>query len=145
LFSGCAMICPGIYARQQPGLIRRVLMRLGQRLGRGRRRVTIPLRDPKLFTGTPAWQQYIASDPLTLREVTLRLACADLDLTRHVRRSPPWIRTPSLLVVAGHDPITLDEAARKWFEQLGAGEKVVYEYPASGHTLEFETDPVPYL
>jgi alpha-beta hydrolase superfamily lysophospholipase len=106
--------------------------------------VPIPLRDPALFADLPQWQEYIGSDPLTLRKVTLRFALADLHLTRYAVAAPEAIRAPVLLTLAGLDRI-IDNAGVLQFVQRMLGEKRVIQYPDAAHTLEFEPDPEPYF
>ena len=104
----------------------------------GHRRVAVPLRDPALFTDVPRWQAYVRDDPLTLREVTIRFAAADRDLTRYAREEPRSIRVPTLLVLAGRDRIVENEPTRAFFRQLGTEDRQLVEFPDAAHTLEFD-------
>ena len=120
--AGLGLLCPGLYARQGAGPLARFGLRIAQRLGLGRLRVTIPLDDPTLFTADAQWQTYVSGDPLALRQVTIRFALADLDLTRYAREAQE-IRMPTLLVLAGRDRI-IDNArvrafAGKWSRPTG--------------------------
>lgn len=145
LIAGITLICPGIYARQQPGLLKTAGLVATGTLGIDERRIKIPLQKAELFTDTPEWQDYIHHDPLTLREVTLRFARADRLLTRQVRKSGPWIHTPALLMLAGREGIVDNRRTRQFFDKLAARDKTMIEYPNAAHTLEFEPDPVPYF
>jgi alpha-beta hydrolase superfamily lysophospholipase len=145
LMAGIGLICPGIYARQQPGPLKRGALAATGALGINEKRIPIPLQEAELFTDTPQWQEYIRHDPLTLREITLRFARADRLLTRHVRQSGPWIHTPTLLMLAGREEIVDNRRTRKFFNTLAARDKTLIDYPNAAHTLEFEPDPVPYL
>ena len=54
--AGMAMICPGLFARQQANLVQRSLLRTAGLAGLASLRIAIPLRDPALFADTPRWR-----------------------------------------------------------------------------------------
>jgi alpha-beta hydrolase superfamily lysophospholipase len=145
LMQGLALICPGLYAYQQPGLLKRLFLAspLPPRLQA--RRVTIPLADPRLFTDSPAWVDYVANDPLSLREVTLRFAREDLMLTEYARESNRLGELDTLLVLSGRDRIVNNTQTRAYFDDVEARSKRVLEYASAAHTLDFEPDPGPYF
>lgn len=140
LLSGLALLCPGIRAQTKASPIQRRLVKLANRIGAQRRQVTIPLQDPALFIEGVNWQQYIASDPLVLRQITLRMALEDLKLDAYVDDSAPFIRTPTLLMLAGRDRIIDNQGMREYFQSIAATNKRTIEYPQAAHTLEFEPD-----
>ena len=136
--AGLGLICPGLLAYQTPGRIKRTLLRA---LGRGRlgdARARIPLGDPGLFTDDPAWRDYIRTDPLTLRRVTLRFAREDLWLTRLATRTDPQLQLPTLLMLAGADRIVRREPTRQLVRAMTSGRAEILEYPGAAHTLEFD-------
>jgi alpha-beta hydrolase superfamily lysophospholipase len=145
LLDGLALLCPGIRARTKASAVQRQMLKLADRIGLKRRRVTIPLQDPALFIDDPAWQEYIGSDPLVLREITLRLANEDLKLDAYVADAAPHLCTPTLLMLAGRDQIIDNEAMRAFFEQLSSSQKRLIEYPQAAHTLEFEPDTTSFF
>ncbi len=145
LLSGFGMLCPGIYARQQPGWFKRFGLGLSGRLGIQRQTVSIPLQEPELFTDSPRWQAYIRHDPLTLRRITLRFARQDWQLTQHTRGSAPYLHLPSLLVLAGRDRIVDNARTKRYFTRMATSDKTLFEYSNSAHTLEFESDVEPYI
>ena len=145
LLSGFGMLCPGIFAHQQPGIGKRVAMTASGTLGIHERRVSIPLEDPALFTDAPKWRNFIRNDPLTLREITLRFAREDHKLTRYARHSAKFIHTPTMLVLAGRDRMIRNERTRQYFSSVAAEDKTLLEYHSAAHTLEFEPDPEPYF
>lgn len=145
LIAGIGLICPGIYARQQPGPLKRAALITTGTLGINEKRIPIPLQEAELFTDTREWQDYIRTDPLTLREITLRFARADRLLTLHVRKSGPWVHTPTLLMLAGREQIVDNRRTKQFFNSLAARDKTLIEYPNAAHTLEFEPDPVPFF
>lgn len=145
LIAGMGLICPGIYARQQPGVLKTAGLVATGPLGIDEKRIAIPLQEAELFTDAPQWQDYIRHDPLTLREITLRFARADRLLTKHVRTSGPWIHTPTLLMLSGRERIVDNRRTRRFFDTLAARDKTVIDYPNAAHTLEFEPDPLDYF
>lgn len=142
---GLGLICPGLFAQKGAGRVGRAALALARRLGLEHRRVTIPLQDPALFADLPKWQAYIATDPLTLRKVTIRFALADLDLTRYATEAPQEITSPVLLMLAGRDRIINNRLVRDFVERTASSDKHVIEYPQAAHTLEFEPDPSPFF
>jgi alpha-beta hydrolase superfamily lysophospholipase len=145
LLAAVGMLCPGLYARQQPGWLKRAYVAGCVKLGRGDRRVAIPLRKPELFTDHPEWREFIRHDPLTLREITLRFACEDRKLTKLARRCGPMLRTPSLLVTADRDRIVNNTQTRSYHLQAPSLTRTTLAYPSGNHTLEFESDPIHFF
>lgn len=145
LLAGVGFLCPGIYARQQPGPLRRLAICAAARLPARKRRVTVPLADATLFSDEPAWQRFIDRDPLTLRQITLRFAREDLKFTRHAQEATARLRIPSLLLLAGRDRIVDNRRTRRWFGVGPADNRKIIEYPAAAHTLEFGPTAAEYL
>jgi alpha-beta hydrolase superfamily lysophospholipase len=139
------LICPGLYSPFEPGLVTRLALRIPVPRSMQRRRFAIPLRDPALFTETPAWQTFIADDALTLREITWRFAREDRTLTRYARGAAPFLDMPLLVMLAGRDRIIDNSRVRDFYEQTSAANKTLIEYPSAAHTLEFEPDPQSYF
>jgi acylglycerol lipase len=139
------LICPGLYSPFEPGSLKRLALRLPVPRRVQRRRLAIPLRDPALFTDAPAWQAFIADDPLTLREITWRFAREDRTLTRYARQSAPFLTMPLLLMLAGRDRIIDNLRVLKFYQRVMGAKKTLIEYPTAAHTLEFEPDPEPYF
>lgn len=145
LVDGLALLCPGIFAFQQPGFLKRTLLKLprGPLLSRT---VPVPLQDPSLFTEDARHQSYIHRDPLALRHITLRFAQADQQLTQFAREATADSQSnwpPSLLVLAGKDRIVDPVATKNFFAKLNTPDKTILEYPIAAHTLEFDPDPIP--
>ncbi len=138
LVAGLGLLCPGLFAHQQANWLQRVALAILGRSPLQRFRVSIPLRDPTLFTGSHHRRNFIGTDPLTLRKITLRFALADRQLTRAATRLPEKIQTPTLLMLAGRDPIIDNVRVRGLVERFGGGETRIIEYPDAEHTLEFE-------
>jgi alpha-beta hydrolase superfamily lysophospholipase len=145
LVAGVGMICPGLFARQQPNGWQRLALRAAGLCGLGRLRIDIPLQDPALFTDAPPWRAYIRDDPLTLWRITIRFALADHRCNRYVREAPDAIRLPVLLMLTGRDRITDNRRTREYFDRVASPDKTLIEYPDAAHTLEFEADASEYL
>ena len=145
LLDGLALLCPGICAQTKASRLQRRGLAWADRLRIHRRRIGIPLQDPAAFTESAAWQEYIRTDPLTLREITLRFAINDLRLDRYVADAAPSIRTPTLLMTAGRDRIIDNAGLGRFYERLAFPEKQHIHYPQAAHTLEFEPDPLPFF
>jgi pimeloyl-ACP methyl ester carboxylesterase len=139
------LICPGLYSPFEPGLVKRLVLRVPiiERLQRCR--IKIPLRDPALFTGTRQWQDFIAADERTLRKITFRFAREDRRLTSYAREAAPSLQMPLLLMLVGRDRIIDNARVRGFYDQLPSVRKTLMEYPDATHTLEFEPDPQPYF
>lgn len=145
LVDGIGLICPGLYSPFEPGIVKRLVLATPVTQRMQRRRLTIPLRDPALFTNTPRWQEFIASDPQTLREITWRFAREDRVLSRYARQAAPHLTMPLLLMLAGRDRIIDNPRVLRFFDRAASGRKTVIEYATAGHTLEFEPDSEPYF
>lgn len=140
LFDGLALLTPGLCTRIRANPAQRAALRMANALGARRREVPIPLDDPALFTDMPAYRDFIGTDPLTLRRVTVRFLTASLAIDRLVRSRASEVRCPVLLLLAGRDRIVDNAATRNLVESFASREKTVTEYPLARHTLEFESD-----
>ncbi len=146
LVDALGLICPGLFAHRGANALQRVALRAAQAMRLARVRVSIPLKDPALFTGQPRWQSYIAGDGLALRKVTVRFALADLELSRFAVEAPSEMKPKAgLLVLAGHDQIIDNHRVRRFFDSSACIEKRILDYPEATHTLDFEPDPAGYL
>ncbi len=145
LIDGLTLVTPGIYSRFEPGPLKRLMLRLPKRERMLSRQLTIPLLPASLFTETPAWHEYVDTDPLSLRNVTLRFVQADLQLTRYAQQGAPYIHTPTLMMLAGRDRILSNSRCRSYLGRIGAAHKTLIEYPNAVHTLEFESSPERYF
>lgn len=143
LVGGLILVCPGWFAKVGPSLREKV--RIGWfYLVRPRHLIDIPLSDPALFTENPKWQEFLRTDPLSLRRGTARLLMASRWLDRAIAEAPSHIAVPSLLLLAGKDRIIDNPASRQFYGRF-AGERQLIEYPHACHTLEFEPDPAPFI
>ena len=145
LVDAFGMLCPGLFARQIPGPLSYLALHTAATVGLASIRVPIPLQDPALFTASSHWQNYIHTDPFSLRQITVRFALADRELTRSVSQSPTELHKPALLVLAERDQMVHNERTREFFEHTSSPDRTLIEYPGAEHTLEFEPNPMPFL
>lgn len=140
LIDGLALLCPGFFPQFKPSLKQFLSVGLSFYLA-PRKMFPVPLTTPELFTATPHWRQFIAEDPLMLRDGTARLAVMSRRYDRRFRKKLPFMNIPVLLMLAEHDRIIHNQRTRQFVEQFAQGDKTIIEYPGAHHTLEFEPDP----
>lgn len=143
LVDALALICPGLQPRVGVPLGERLRIALAYFTNR-RKTFSIPLSDPALFTDSPEGQEFIASDRLGLHAATAGLLAASTLIDLRVKRVPPKVKQPVLLMLAGKDRIIDNAKTLTYFQSLASSDKQVTEYPEGHHTLEFEADPSRY-
>jgi acylglycerol lipase len=143
LVDALALICPGLHPRVGVSRSERLRIALAYFITR-RKTFPIPLSDPALFTDSHAGQEFIANDPLGLRAATAGLLAASTFIDRLVRRIPPRVHQPALLMLAGHDRIVDNDQTRAYFDRLASSNRQIIDYPEGHHTLEFDPDPSRY-
>jgi alpha-beta hydrolase superfamily lysophospholipase len=143
LVDAVALICPGTHPRLGPSLRERIDIGLAW-LTQPRKTFPIPLSDPALFTNSPEGQAFIASDNHSLHAGTAGLLAASVFIDRMVRKAPPRVRQPALLMLAGQDQIVNNALTLGYFETLATTDRELIVYPEAQHTLEFEPDPTRY-
>jgi alpha-beta hydrolase superfamily lysophospholipase len=144
LCDGLMLLCPGFRPQVRPSRKERLGIMLS-RLVKPRRLFPVPLSDPQLFTANPRWQAFIREDPLSLREATARFFVESVRLDLYLRLAVSHIRLPVLLLLAEHDRIIDNERTRAFVDRFPTPDKEIHEYAGAHHTLEFETDPEPFL
>lgn len=140
--AGLALLTPGLCPKIRPPLGQRLRIALARLLA-PTRPFPIPLDDPELFTATPRWQEYIRTDPLSLRTATARFLVESVRLDILLRRAPKHVAVPVLLMLAGHDRIIDNARTRAYVTRFRSSDRLILEYPDAHHTLEFEPDPTP--
>jgi acylglycerol lipase len=138
-----ALVCPGLHPRVGVSRRERLAIAWGFFFNR-RKTFPIPLADPALFTDNPAWQAFIANDPLSLRQATAGLLAASFVIDLLVKKAQKILRTPTLLMLSGKDRIVDNARTRQYFEGIAAVEKGLIEYPDGCHTLEFDANAALY-
>lgn len=144
LVDGLALLCPGFCPRVSPSRKERLAI-LFSRLTNPRRLFPVPLSDPQLFTATPRWQDFIRDDPLSIREATTRFFVESVRLDLYLRFAVSHVQLPVLLLLAEHDRIIDNARTRAFVARFPAIDKEVREYAGAHHTLEFESDPEPFI
>jgi alpha-beta hydrolase superfamily lysophospholipase len=137
-----ALLTPGFCPHVRPSATERWEI-AGAKLVAPTRMFPIPLNDPALFTATPRWQEFVANDPLALREATARFLVESAKLDVYLKRAARHVNVPVLLMLAGKDRIIDNERTRRFIERFPTTDKTIIEYPDAHHTLEFEPDPGP--
>jgi alpha-beta hydrolase superfamily lysophospholipase len=138
LVDALLLSAPGICARVRPSWHQRWRLRMAMAAGIHRKLVPIPLDDPALFTGDRDWQDFIRNDKLSLRQATVSLLQASVELDAEVQTTPEAIACPTLMLLAGRDQIIDNHRSRDWFGRLPPSAGKLVEYPDARHTLEFE-------
>lgn len=144
LIDGLMLLCPGIVPKIRPPFLTRMRIALA-RVFRPNRHFPIPLNDPKLFTTSPEWQQYVADDQLSLHHATARMLFNSFALDIYLRRSWKHVHVPVLLLLAEHDAIIDNAGTRAYVERFPSTDKQVILYPGAHHTLEFEPEGHPFV
>lgn len=110
-----------------------------------RRLFRIPINEPKMFTATPCWLDYIRRDPLRLTHVTAAFLMASRRLDRFPRNKAGRHTGPPIHVfLAEHDRIIDNDRTRRWLRELPWPRRQITEYRGAHHTLEFEPQGHPY-
>lgn len=143
LVDALALICPGLHPRVDVSRLDRFRIALAYFI-EPKKTFPIPLSDPALFTASHAGQEFIANDPLGLRAATASLLAASSFIDRAVRRIPPKVHQPSLLMLAGKDRIVDNAKTLAYFETLASKRREVINDPNGHHTFEFDRDPSQY-
>lgn len=105
----------------------------------------IPLDQPKYFTSDPKWQEFIANDPLTLRECTAGFYLASRRLDRVVATLPQCPPVPIHFMLAGEESIVDNSRTEAFARGLGWPDCRVTRFPQTRHSFEFEPAASRYL
>lgn len=141
LIDGLALLAPGFKPKVKPPREERLKIAAAS-VTSPTRYFPIPLSDPALFTANPERREYIAKDPLALREATARFLIESVKFDVYLRRVPRHVRVPVLLMLAGEDRIIDNDRTRRYVERFATNDRTIIEYPDAHHTLEFEPDPI---
>jgi len=144
LYRSLILSAPGIIPVIDVALATKVRVAKCLAMGQELVRFPIPLEDPRLFTENPKRVRYIAEDDLSLHDLTARFMYESRRLDRMARAAAGTVHVPTLLLLAGRDRITHNEATRSLIYSMTARKRVI-TYPGAHHTLEFEPDPEPYF
>lgn len=104
----------------------------------------IPLNDPPLLTSDPQWQEYIAADPLSLRQCTAGFYLASRRMDRVVAKLGQAPPVPIHLILAEDEGIIDNQKTLQFVEGLAWPGNIISQFPGR-HSLEFENDPKLYF
>lgn len=79
LVDALALLYPGIRSNFKATPLQNLQLSIADSLGLRTKRIPIPLNDPELFTADSHWQEFIARDSFTLREVTVSFLLANAE------------------------------------------------------------------
>lgn len=91
--------------------------------------------DPKLLSRDPAWQEATAADPLFGTVATPRWFMESNEAQRLALGEAARIQLPTLVLLPTDDPIASPAAGMTFFQDLGAADKALIEYPGALHEL----------
>ena len=140
LIDGLGLICPGLFALKGANAWQRQSLTLIGKTPWRTRKVAIPLQEPSLFTQDRDWQEYIRTDPLALRRITIRFALADQQLSKYATTLNESLSRPCLLMLAGKDRVIDNGLVRRFVAHHGGTMPRIVEYDDATHTFEF--DPI---
>ena len=143
--SGLALLYPGLYSRVRPSWWQRWQLGWASAVGWGQVATPIPLNDPRYFTDSRAWQEYIRRDELALQHVTVDFMRANIWLSQLIEERAGDIHGPVLMMLAGQDEMIDNVANRNYLRRLKNATTLLKEYPQARHTLEFEPNPDEFI
>lgn len=143
LIDGLLLLCPGLKAKVKPKLALRARVALASRL-RPTRLFPIPLNEPELFTASVEGQKFIDTDPHGLRFATARFLFNSFALDVYLRRAAKRVTVPTLLTLAEHDRIIVNDRTLEYVAQFPC-ERHIIQYQGAHHTLEFEPPEHPWI
>lgn len=142
LLDGVALLAPGFKAKVKPPLQERLKI-AATSITSPTELFPIPLSDPALFTANIERQEFIRTDPLSLRQATARFLVESIKFDVYLRRAPKHITPPVLLTLAGEDRIIDNARTHRYAAGFATGDLSITTYRGMHHTLEFEPDPTP--
>ena len=105
----------------------------------------IPLDDAEFFTTVPRWQEFIDSDPLTLRQCTASFYLASRRMDKTVTRLPRAAPVPIHLFLAGDERIVDNEKTARFIRELHWPKCRITRDETARHSLEFEGSSAAYF
>lgn len=136
-FRSLMLVAPGLVSRlAPPSEVRRV--RDGTSPDSPRFRFAIPIEDD-MFTSRTAWLEWVARDPLRLRQVTARFLSVSDALDLVIAERVGELDIPFLLLLAEKDRIVDNKAVKALLTRAPAPSTVT-TYEQCRHSLQFE-DP----
>ena len=144
LVDGLILLCPGLKPKVSPTVSQRLRILVASLL-RPTKFFPIPLNEPNLFTGSPHWQQFIATNRHDLHEATARFLFNSAAFDLYLKRAVKCVTVPTLTLLAGRDQIIDNAMTRQFLASFPSRDNRVFDYPDAEHTLEFEGDSHPII
>ena len=135
-FSTMTLVAPGIFPRVMPGIGEKIAIAVDS-LIRPRALHPVPITD-EMFTSIPRYLEYIANDPLRLRNVTANFFLQSFMLDRFLKKRNYQWSAPTQVLLAEHDAIIDNRRTRKMFDALSVYPKRINIYEGCNHSLQFE-------
>jgi alpha-beta hydrolase superfamily lysophospholipase len=95
--------------------------------------------DPKGISRDPAAVEAYVKDPLVHRHISTRWYTSLLECMARVNAAPAQVKTPTLWLISGHDPIVAPQGSRRFSAAIPGGTATVQELPPCFH--EPHNDP----
>jgi alpha-beta hydrolase superfamily lysophospholipase len=135
---GLVLITPGIRSKVDLPTLEKLRVGVASFVA-PRSGARIPIEDDEMFTTTPRFLEYLASDPLRLRRVTARFLMEHRRLGGYIDRRMPENALPILLFLAGRDRIVDNDAIVEVLERgASGGELEVVMYEDQTHSIQFD-------
>jgi len=98
----------------------------------------IPLNDPDLFTHSPKWREFHATDPRTLTQCTAAFYLASRRMDKMLAKLSDRPPVPIHLFTAGEEGIVDNDKTIEYIESLGWCHTRLTRYDGSRHSVEFD-------
>ena len=144
LVDGMILLCPGLKPKVSPVVSQRLRVLVASLL-RPTKFFPIPLNEPKLFTASPQWQHFIATNRHDLHEATARFLLNSVAFDVYLKRAVKCVTGPSLTLLAGRDQIIDNALTRRFVASFPSRDNRVIDYPDAEHTLELEGNSHPFV
>ena len=145
LFASLLLAAPGILPQVTLPATTKARIALDLLLGRDLRAVPDSAGRPAPLHREPRGCEYVAEDPLSLRQVTARFLYESRRLDAMALAAARSVRLPVFLALAETDRIIDNARTRSLVEAIGSARRRIVTYPGSHHTLEFDPESEPYF
>lgn len=139
-----SLVTPGLFPLV--GVSKNEMAKIGfAMLYEPRKEFRIPLDDAEMFTANSKWQEFIRTDPLTLRRCTASFYLASRRMDRMISKLGDAPPVPVHLLLAVDERIIDNDKTRQWVRALPWKGCLITAYDDARHSLEFENDPLVYI
>jgi len=135
--AGLTLVTPGLFPKV--GVSREQMAAIGfSMLYEPRKLHDIPLDDPEFFTADEKWQNFVATDELTLRQCTAGFFLASRRMDKTVDKLVRSAPIPLHLMLAGDERIIDNEKTIEFSNQLSWPQVRITTFDRARHSLEFD-------